>query len=180
MKQKIQIPFFRTTTLKKFIKLATLFCTCRIEVMSSKESSTKEEIEQLERIRFETPYAYQVAGHGALLKLPDNRICKPFIEIEHSFYESMQRECKLSSFIASYYGTIDFNFSQKQLEEWNHMVNKTETEQKSEDKKQSFGISDNHLNPWSAKVTKLILSKIQKNGNPNLHILSKRTKNLTI
>jgi len=112
-----------------------------------------------------SPYAFQVAGHGALLKLPGNKICKPFIPIEFDFYDSL-RKCTsgLLPFTARYFGTIDLEFTDEQIKGWEQQVSMIENEQLGEDKKRNFEVSNDHLNPWSAKVTKIVIEKMQKSG----------------
>lgn len=115
----------------------------------------------------ETPFPYQVAGHGALLKLPEGKICKPLIERELSFYESLKKSpSTLKPFTATYHGTIELSITKDTLNQWNAKVEEAE---KDENGKGSF--EDEHLLPWSAHVTKLSLSKLETNNGNSFSIL---------
>src|SRR4051794_23622987 len=96
----------------------------------------------------ETPFAYQVAGHGALLNYGKGKICKPLIPREFTFYETLQKSSSdLAFFTAVFYGTVDLSFSSEQLSQWKQKVEEAE---KDDNGKGSF--DDVNLHPWSAKV----------------------------
>jgi len=111
----------------------------------------------------ETPFPYQVAGHGALLKISGGKICKPLIEREYQFYKSLQKtESSLAPFVAKFFGTTTFTFTDEQLDEWISKAHEAELKKDSK-----FEADDDHINPWSAKVTKQTLSKLQRNSDSN-------------
>jgi hypothetical protein len=93
-------------------------------------------------------YSYQVAGHGALLKI-GNKICKPLIPIELGFYKSVSQYPRLLPFTATFYGTVELNLNQNELE--NIM---TEIDDRSNHEISSNDKRGEVLNPWSAKVVK--------------------------
>ena len=47
-------------------------------------------------------YGHQVGGHFLLMKFEDAAICKPLIQREHFFYETLPDDLKL--FLPAYYG----------------------------------------------------------------------------
>jgi hypothetical protein len=110
-------------------------------------------------------FDFQVAGHGALLKLPDGRICKPLIPQELWFYQSLENRQSLRKFTAPFHGTIIITFNKEYL---NTSINNLEKQQQ-EAKKHEISEQDSVacdskkyfyqkqqpvINPWSLKVTK--------------------------
>ena len=47
-------------------------------------------------------YGHQVGGHFLLMKFEDSAICKPLIQREHFFYETLPEDLK--QFLPAYYG----------------------------------------------------------------------------
>jgi len=77
----------------------------------------------------EHTYPYQVSGHGALLRLPNGKVCKPLIERELAFYEEIQTNIRFSPllpFIPRYFGQIEINFSRDQLQVWVDSIQRAE------------------------------------------------------
>lgn len=51
-------------------------------------------------------YGHQVGGHFLLMKFEDAAICKPLIQREHFFYETLPEDLKL--FLPGYYGRLSY------------------------------------------------------------------------
>ena len=63
---------------------------------------------ELENIRSLQPFGHQVGGHASMLKIGENKICKPLSAKERDFYECVRKHMKpLMTFIPCYLGSID-------------------------------------------------------------------------
>eukprot|EP01135_Chromosphaera_perkinsii_P006846 Nk52_evm1s621 gene=Nk52_evmTU1s621 len=63
---------------------------------------------ELDSVRALQPFGHQVGGHASMLKIGDNKICKPFSEKERDFYECLGKHMEgLKEFVPCYLGTID-------------------------------------------------------------------------
>jgi hypothetical protein len=161
-------------------------------------SESKKPITKVDASIVETPYPFQVAGHGALLRLPGGKICKPFIEIEYNFYEGLPSTAPtLVPFTPNYYGIIDMQFSKQKIDEWvdfmeteqiKHQAAKSETGTPSSPTKTTTtspseysakysGIDQRHAdkeeyrNPWSLKIGKDNLNSLLEKGQFTRSIL---------
>lgn len=131
-------------------------------------------------IKIQSLYPYQVAGHGALFKLSGGKICKPLIEIECKFYQSIMNYPELIPFIPKYYGICKINFTKKKIKEWVEEIDGIEKRNKKIEINQEKINKDNEnvlllnnlsssINPWSLKVGKENLNELLKQ---NIIILS--------
>lgn len=50
------------------------------------------------------PFIHQVGGHSFMLSLDGATVCKPFVEREHLFYQTIPKE--VLAFLPQYYGVI--------------------------------------------------------------------------
>jgi len=55
------------------------------------------------------PLKHQVGGHGSLLELGNQFICKPFSENEFNIYSQLLQNSNLRSFIPNFYGVVNTN-----------------------------------------------------------------------
>ena len=53
------------------------------------------------------PFSHQVGGHHCVLKLTERVLCKPLIEVEKKFYESLRENTNLKPFTPRYFGDVD-------------------------------------------------------------------------
>ncbi len=132
---------------------------------------------QIDVDQIQTPtFNFQVAGHGALLKLPEGKISKPLIEIELAFYQIVQNHPTLLPFTAPFYGTLELTFTKEKLNEWYRSVEEQEqfSTSSSSDIKSREAESEAEenkkmgrevvINPWSLKVSKDSLSNMLSNA----------------
>jgi len=111
-------------------------------------------------------FSYQVAGHGALLKLGDGKICKPVIPIELNFYQSVHNYPTLLPYTATFHGTVDIKMSKDEVNEFMDQLDVLSA-------KTPKPCKDNPevMNPWSAKVCKAQFNEFTSNQNSILKYL---------
>jgi hypothetical protein len=114
-------------------------------------------------------FPFQVAGHGALLKVPGGKICKPLIPRELWFYHSLDKNPELRPFVALFHGTLDLEISKEQISGFLEELEKQEQKHSELEKpsQTSCIISDRAVevqNPWGVKVTKENFQKMLVKG----------------
>lgn len=138
-------------------------------------------------------FSYQVAGHGALMRVGEGKICKPLIPIELNFYKSIDKHQDLLPYTAGFFGTIQLTFTKddisaffNQLTEQEQITfNKIRESNKETDTNPNSSEGAEHIspiasatqvaandsfkeeslmNPWSAKVGKAQFTKLLETG----------------
>jgi len=110
------------------------------------------------------PFERQIAGHGALLKLPENRVAKPLIERELWFYNTLKENSHLLPFTIPCHGTMEVEFTKEKITEWMGQVQEAQTRVNGnkENTKVEFDGKEVSINPWSLKVTNSNLGALLK------------------
>jgi len=108
------------------------------------------------------PFEYQIAGHGALLKLPGNKVAKPLIDREYWFYKTLEQNPCLRPFTASFFGTVEVEFTKDKVVEWIKEVQEAQARGNGENTKCEFDGKNVTVNPWSLKVTNANLGSMLK------------------
>jgi len=108
------------------------------------------------------PFEYQIAGHGALLKLPDNKVAKPLIERELWFYNTLEKNPCLLPFTVPHFGVLEVEFTREKVEEWIKEVQDAQSRGHGENTKCEFDGKEVTVNPWSLKVTNCNLGSMLK------------------
>jgi len=110
------------------------------------------------------PFEHQIAGHGALLKLENNRVAKPLIDRELWFYRTLENNICLLPFTAPFHGTIDVKFTKDKVQQWIKEVQDAEVRGKGQNTMIEFEGNQVSINPWSLKVTNDNLGSMLKKG----------------
>eukprot|EP01119_Soliformovum_irregulare_P002848 TRINITY_DN13101_c0_g1_i1.p1 TRINITY_DN13101_c0_g1~~TRINITY_DN13101_c0_g1_i1.p1 ORF type:complete len:324 (-),score=47.54 TRINITY_DN13101_c0_g1_i1:287-1258(-) len=118
-------------------------------------SSNHTSLRLCEGIASAMPLEHQVAGHVALLKLPETRVGKPLIPQELWFYERLNSSPiyqPLLSFIPAFFGTMQVRFREESLNQWIKMENAQSKSSKSSES-------------WSEQMTTRAFSQMLAKGN---------------
>lgn len=105
-------------------------------------------------------HPFQVSGHGALLKLPDGKVCKPLIERELSFYEDLHNNQSLVPFVSPFYGTLELQIPKEKVQSWIDEIQNAEETVEDLDT-----ISEGGANPWSLRISKKTLLNLMGGKN---------------
>lgn len=108
------------------------------------------------------PFEFQIAGHGALLKLPDNKVAKPLIDRELWFYKTLETNPCLLPFTPPFHGTLELEFSKDKVNEWIKKVEEAQARSGGENTECEFEGESVSINPWSLKVTNANLGSMLK------------------
>eukprot|EP00128_Syssomonas_multiformis_P008785 Colp12_sorted_trinity150504_noHs@2320 len=137
------------------------------------------------------PFSHQVGGHGSLLRVQHERgdkVCKPLVNREREFYESMKDFPELKPFTPNFYGVVDVLYEYGPDNELNMQLKAdpssslfkhfsspveedVESESDAEDKDKSGSpdfksfVTDSEvgspLNPWSLHCFQAHMHKVQ-------------------
>jgi len=102
-------------------------------------------------------HPFQVSGHGALLKLPEDKVCKPLIERELEFYEKLDASNQLAPFVSTFHGTLDLEIPKDKVQSWIDEIQQAETS--SEDQHQDSP------NPWALRISRKTFTSLLKTHN---------------
>ncbi|PRP79783.1 mitochondrial nucleoid factor 1 [Planoprotostelium fungivorum] len=103
-------------------------------------------------------HPFQVSGHGALLKLPEDKVCKPLIERELAFYESLDSQNQLVPFVSTFHGTLELELPKDKVQRWIDEIQEAETSGEDEQ-------HQNSPNPWALKISRKTFTSLLKTHN---------------
>jgi len=106
-------------------------------------------------------HPFQVSGHGALLKLPEEKVCKPLIERELAFYEALDSvNSALAPFVSTFYGTLDLEIPKDKVQRWIDEIQEAEASGSD-----STSHNQDSPNPWALKISKKTFASLLKSNN---------------